>query len=151
MDGLRDFLEAVQQQGLAVGHLRGLFHIAIGRRIARTDGTPVSTGATWRELAALLKTLRFDKELGSEVGADPEELSPRDRQRFWYSTIALARPDSPAATAEAEELAVAVRRLGYVVGPRPGPAPRGTPAPDAGKKPVRKKDEPPPPPPRKKK
>jgi hypothetical protein len=145
MDGLREFLEAVHQQGLVARHLRGLFHVAIGRRITRTDGTPVSSGVTWRELAGLLKTLRFDKELGAEVGADPEHLSPRDRQRYWYSVIALARPDSSQSLAEAEELAAAVRKLGFVIGPRPGPLPKISPAgaPEAGKKPGRKKEEPP--------
>ncbi len=35
MDGIREFLEAVRDNGLAAGHLRGLFHVAIGRRISR--------------------------------------------------------------------------------------------------------------------
>ena len=94
MDGLREFLEAVQEHGLVAGNLRGLFHATIGRRISRPDGTVLSTGVTWRELAALLKAMRFDKDLVTEIGADPEELSPRDRQRFWYAAIALARPDA---------------------------------------------------------
>src|SRR5687767_15881564 len=85
MDGLREFLEAVREHGLVAGNLRGLFHVAIGRRISRPDGTVVSAGVTWRELANLLKGIRFDKDLVSEVGGNPEELSPRDRQRFWYS------------------------------------------------------------------
>src|SRR5688500_58091 len=88
MDGLRDFLEAVRQQGLAGGLLKGLFHVAIGRRISRTDGIVVSSGVTWRELSGLLKVLRFDKGLVAEIGVDPESLAPRDRQRFWYATIA---------------------------------------------------------------
>jgi hypothetical protein len=121
MDGLREFLEAVRQHKLVAGNLRGLFHIAIGRRIARPDGTVVSSGVTWRELAAILKTLRYEKDLVAEVGADPGELSPRDRQRFWYSAIALARPDSPEARAQADRLAAAVLPLGYVVGPPPAP------------------------------
>src|SRR5688500_16338897 len=85
MDGLREFLEAVREHGLVGGNLRGLFHVAIGRRITRPDGTVVSTGVTWRELSNLLKGLRYEKELVAEVGAEPEELSPRDRQRFWYA------------------------------------------------------------------
>src|SRR5262245_33950878 len=108
MDGLREFLEAVREHGLVAGNLRGLFHVAIGRRISRPDGTAVSTGVTWRELANLLKGMRFDRELVAEVGGDPEELSPRDRQRFWYTAITLARPDSPEARAQADRLAVAV-------------------------------------------
>src|SRR4051794_38083660 len=104
MDGLREFLEQVRDRNLTAGHIRGLFHVAIGRRITTTAGNIVSPGATWRELAALLKLLRFDKELVTEIGADPDELAPRDRQRYWYSAIALARPDSPEAIADAEKL-----------------------------------------------
>jgi hypothetical protein len=121
MEGLQEFLRAVHQHGLVAGHLRGLFHIAIGRRVTRADGTPVSAGVTWRELANLLKDLKYEKELVAEVGGNPEELSPRDRLRFWYSAIALARPDSAEARAQAETLAAAVKPFGYVIGPPPGP------------------------------
>ena len=126
MDGTRELLEAIRDNGLAAGRFRGVLHIAIGRKVTRPDGTVVSTGVTWRELAALLKLLRFDKELVRELGADPEVLAPRDRQRFWYSAIALAKPDSPAARAEADRLTAAIKPLGYVVGP--GPAAAGRPA-----------------------
>jgi hypothetical protein len=142
MDGLREFLEAVRQHGLVAGNLRGLFHIAIGRRITKPDGTVVSTGLTWRELANLLKGMRYEKELVAEVGADPEELSPRDRQRFWYTAIALAKPDSPEAQAQAERLAAAVRPLGYVVGPPPSAPPPAAPEPPPAAKPAPKKPEP---------
>ena len=98
----------------------------------------VSAGVTWRELAALLKALRFEKELVAEIGADPEELSPRDRQRFWYSAIALARPDCPEALAEAERLAAAVKPLGLRRRPAAAPArarpPAGRPKPKPKKK-----------------
>ena len=134
MDGLREFLEAVRHHGLVAGNLRGLFHVAIGRRVSRADGTVLSTGVTWRELANLLKGMRFDKELVAEVGADPEELSPRDRQRFWYSAITLARPDSPGARAEADRLAATVKPLGFVIGPPPTPG--GKPAPPPGPEPT---------------
>jgi hypothetical protein len=135
MDGLREFLEAVREHGLVAGNLRGLFHVAIGRRVSRPDGTVVSAGVTWRELANLLKGLRFDKDLVAEVGGDPDELSPRDRQRFWYSAITLARPDSPEAHAQADRLAAAVKPLGYVVGPPPSPGGKPPPAPEARPKP----------------
>src|SRR5262249_61863092 len=89
------------------------------RRVTKADGTAVSTGLTWRELAGLLKLLRFDKELVRELGVDPETLAPRDRQRFWYSAIALARVDSPEALAEADRLAGRLEEQGFVVGPAP--------------------------------
>jgi len=143
MDGIREFLEEVRQHDLARGHLRGLFHIAIGRRISKATGEVVSSGVTWRQLSAVLKTVRFDKDLVSELGADPETLSPRDRERFWYSAIALARVDSPAARAEADRLAARLKPLGYVISPPPSaseppppppPPPPPHPAPGGAKK-----------------
>jgi hypothetical protein len=142
MDGLREFLEAVREHGLVAGNLRGLFHVAIGRRITRPDGAVVSTGVTWRELANLLKGMRFDKELVAEVGGDPEELSPRDRQRFWYTAITLARPDSPEARAQADRLAAAVMPLGFVVGPPPSAGGKPAPAPEPEPKPPAEPEKP---------
>lgn len=142
MDGLREFLEAVREHGLVAGNLRGLFHVAIGRRITRPDGAVVSTGVTWRELANLLKGMRFDKELVTEVGGDPEELSPRDRQRFWYTAITLARPDSPEARAQADRLAAAVMPLGFVVGPPPSAGGKPAPAPEPEPKPPAEPEKP---------
>lgn len=144
MDAIRDFLEAVRSSGLAAGHFRGLLHVAIGRKVTKADGTVVSTGLTWRELAALLKLLRFDKDLVREVGADPDDLAPRDRQRFWYSAIALAHVDSAAALADAEKLAAALKEHGYVVGPPPArsaspPAPVVTQPKEPDDKPAKRK------------
>lgn len=137
MDGTRELLEAVRDHGLAAGRFRGVLHIAIGRRVTRPDGTVVSAGVTWRELAALLKLARYDKELVRELGADPEVLAPRDRQRFWYSAIALGRVDAPEALAQAEQLVEPLKELGFVVGPVPGVA-----APPKKKEPPPAKDKP---------
>jgi hypothetical protein len=135
MDGLREFLDTVRAHRLVPGHLRGLFHAVIGRRVAAADGAVVSAGLTWRELAAVLKQIRFDPQLVTVLGADPDQLSPRDRQRFWYAAIALARPDSAEASADADALAAAVRPLGYVIGPPPaGTAGPKKPAPAKPKK-----------------
>jgi hypothetical protein len=134
MDGIRAFLEAVRDHGLVPGRLRGLFHIAIGRRVTTGDGTVVSAGITWRDLSALLKDLRFDKNLAAEVGADPDELSPRDRQRFWYSVIALAQPNGSQAIKEAEQIIAKLGPLGYAVGPAPAGVGDAGAKPDAGKK-----------------
>jgi hypothetical protein len=120
MDGIREVLSAAREAGLAAGHFRGLLHIAIGRKVVRGNGTTASAGATWREVAAELKHLRFDPELVRELGADPEALAARDRERFWYSAIGLARVDSPEAVADADRLATRLAALGYVVGPPPG-------------------------------
>lgn len=112
MEGTKEFLELVAQHGLAKGHVRGVFHIAIGRKLTKADGTPLAGGVTWRELATLLKTVKFDRELAKELGADPETVAPRDREKFWYAAIALAQVDSVEARAQAERLAAKLERFG---------------------------------------
>jgi hypothetical protein len=120
MDQLREFLKAVQAHAATRGLFLGLLHILIGRRITRADGTLVSAGMTWREVAALFKKLRFDIEVVRELNLDPAELPPRDRVRFWYAAISQAGVDSPAATAAGDRLAKALAKLGYEVGSAPG-------------------------------
>jgi hypothetical protein len=150
MDAIREFLEAVRDGGLLPGHFRGLLHVLIGRKVTRPDGSVVSAGVTWRELAGLLKLLRFDRELVREYGADPDALAPRDRERFWYSAIAQAKVDSREAVAEGDRLVGPLKGLGYVVGPVPAgvtfaPPPRTAPRPaeekpkPAEEKPARRK------------
>lgn len=124
MDGIREVLTAAREAGLAAGYFRGLLHVAIGRKVVRGNGSTVSSGATWREVAAELKHLRFDPELVRELGVDPDALAARDRERFWYSVITLANVASREAVADAERLVPRLAALGYVVGPPPGgPAP----------------------------
>jgi hypothetical protein len=125
MEQLREFLEAVRRAGAAAGHLRGLLHVLIGRRICRADGSEVSAGLTWRELAALLKQLRWDPDAVKELGLDPAALPPRDRQRYWYTAISQAGVASPEAVAAGDRLAGRLRGLGYVIGPAPGAAAPG--------------------------
>ncbi len=123
MDGVQPFLDELRQRGLVEGNFLGLIHILIGRRITRADGSVVSPGLTWRALADILKTLRWNKDAVREVGLNPAELPPRDRQRFWYTAIAQARVDSVEAIAAGDRLAALVRPLGYIVSPAPGQAP----------------------------
>lgn len=120
MEGMRDLLEAARANGLVAGRFRGLLHIAIGRTVTKPDGTKLSSGITWRALAALLKALRFDPEFGREAGADPDTLSPRDRERYWYSVISLAHVDRPEAVAEADKLISPLKDLGFVIASAPG-------------------------------
>jgi hypothetical protein len=120
MDVLREFLEDLKRQNLAQGHFLGLLHILIGRRVERADGTLVASGTTWRDLAALLKRVRWDKNFVTELGLDPARLPPRDRQRYWYTAIAQAQVDSPKASQDADALAERLRDAGYAVGPAPG-------------------------------
>ena len=123
MDQLREFLNAVRHHGTARANFLGLLHVLIGRRIARADGTPVSGGMTWRELAALLKQVRWDREAVRELKQDPADLPPRDRERFWYVAIAHAGLSTAAAKAAGDRLVGPLKALGYVVGPAPGAGP----------------------------
>lgn len=119
MDRLREFLDQVREQGLASGKLLGLLHILIGRTIALQDGTEVSRGMTWRDVAALLKKLRWEPEQAGELGVDVAALPARDRQRYWYQAITQARVSSPEAVAAADELAEELKSVGYLIGPAP--------------------------------
>lgn len=120
MDGAREFLEDVRHKGLAGGRLLALLNIVIGRRITRADGTVLSTGLTWRELAQVLKRLRWDKDAVREIGLGPDALPPRDRVRFWYTAIAQANVAGPVATQAGDQLAQELAALGYTIGPPPG-------------------------------
>ncbi len=82
------------------GNFQGLLNILIGRRISTADGTEVSR-AVLRDVAALLKRVRWDREAVRQLGLDPEGLSPRDRQRFWYQAITQASVDECIAFARA--------------------------------------------------
>jgi len=119
MDRLREFLDAVREQGHAAGNFLGLLHVLIGRRITTADGAEVSQGLSWRDVAALFKKVRWDREAVRELGLNPDDLSPRDRQRFWYQAIAQAGVDSARASAAGDRLGQAVQASGYVVGPPP--------------------------------
>jgi hypothetical protein len=127
MDRLREFLETVRREGVADGNLRGLLHVLVGRRIALPDGTVVSAGMTWRELAGLLKRMRWDREAVREIGLEPATLPPRDRQRFWYTAIARADLAAPAAGEQGDRLVEPLGQLGYVIGPAPRPAEKPAP------------------------
>jgi hypothetical protein len=120
MDALGEFLDSLKGQGLAQGNLLGLLHILIGRRIARADGTLISNGVTWRTLAAALKRVRWDREAVRDLGLDPAELPPRDRERYWYAAIARSGVDSDRAAAAGDRLAKEVRSKGINIGPPPG-------------------------------
>lgn len=119
MDEVRALLEALDEKPFLKGHLRGLLHILIGRKITKADGTVVSGGLTWRQLATELKAAKFDKDLVAELGADPDAIAPRDREKMWYLAIGLARVDSVEAIEQAEQLLPSLKQLGYTIGPSP--------------------------------
>lgn len=117
MDALSTLLEELKKRGQPQGNFLGFLHVLIGRKITRTsDKSVISTGITWRQMAGLLKKVRWDPEAVRELGIDPDSLPPRDRQRYWYSAIALAKVDSPAATKAGDLFADVLRGMGYQVG-----------------------------------
>ncbi|MGE3807374.1 MAG: hypothetical protein AB7K24_22140 [Gemmataceae bacterium] len=81
MDARVQLLEQIKQKGLAQGNLLGLFHVFIGRKIEAADGSLVCNGNTWRELATLLKKVRWERDDVRQLDLDPEALPPRDRER----------------------------------------------------------------------
>lgn len=120
MDALQAFLEELKRLKVSEHHFLGMLHILIGRKITRTDGSPIAAGMTWRQLAVVLKKSRWNKDSVQKLGIEPEELAPRDRERFWYMAIARARVDSPQAQQDGDRLAALLEKHGYSVGPAPG-------------------------------
>ncbi|MBI3822759.1 MAG: hypothetical protein HY289_08765 [Planctomycetes bacterium] len=121
MDALSTLLEQLKKSGQVEGAFRGFLHVLIGRTITRVkDKTVISKGIAWREMAGWLKKLRWDPEAVRELGLDPDDLPPRDRQRYWYGAILHAKVDSPAAAAAGDKFAAVLRGLGFEVGPAPG-------------------------------
>ena len=116
MDQLRNFLDAVKDSGVATGHFRGLLFILIGQPIRRADGTTLSTGMSWRAAATALKLCRWDRLAVQELGIEPTDLAPRDREKYWYMAISRANLGASEARASADALARALVPLGYTIG-----------------------------------
>ena len=119
MDALTEFLEDLKRQGLAQGKFLGLLNLLIGRTVTRVDGTVISAGLSWRTLAGWLKKVRWSKESVRELDLDPDDLPPRDRQYFWYTSISRAGVASAKAHELANQLAAILVANGYLVGPAP--------------------------------
>lgn len=117
MDALSTFLDQIKKSGSAKGHLRGFLHVLIGRVVTRsTDKIVVCKGISWRDLAGYLKKVRWDPDAVRELGLEPNELPPRDRQRYWYSAIVQAHVDSAEGVAAGDKFAAVLKGLGYDVG-----------------------------------
>lgn len=115
MDALSTLLEPLKKDTRIQDQFLGLLHVLIGRRITTAEGKLVSSGLSWRELAAKLKKMRWDPDMVTKLGLSPQDLPPRDRQRYWYAAISRAEVDSAAALTSAHEVAKILTDLGYVV------------------------------------
>ena len=113
MDPVDEFLTVLRGRQMVSGYFAGMLHLLIGRTLVKADGSVVSTGLTWRAMADVLKTLRFDRELVRELGLDPDDLPPRDREKFWFAAILRAGITSPRIKANADALSVLLPNLGY--------------------------------------
>ena len=122
MDALAELLQELKQSGLTKGHFLGFLQVLIGRRLSKKDGTLISAGVTWRELAAQLKKLRWSTDVVEELGVNEDDLPPRDRERFWYTAIVRARVDTAEAAAAGDKFAAMLKKKGYEVGGTPGQA-----------------------------
>lgn len=120
MDRLQEFLNALRHHQLVRGNFRAILHIVIGRTIHKSNGELVSSGVTWRELAKLLQLMRWDKEYVRELGLNPDDLPPRDRQRFWYMAITAAKVTTLETVRLGDHFATLMGPAGYTVGPAPG-------------------------------
>ena len=56
----------------------------------------------------------------ARLGLNPDDLPPRDRQRYWYAAILAAKVDSPDAREAGDAYARVVSKLGFEIGPGPG-------------------------------
>ena len=119
MDALTALFDLLKKSGLARNHLLGMLHVLIGRRITKADGTLVSAGLGWRDLSSLLKKVRWDPDTVKEIGLNPDDLPPRDRQRYWYTAIARAGVDSDKAREAGDQFADVLKKHGYEIGPAP--------------------------------
>jgi glycerol kinase len=120
MDALSALFDELKKNGQTVGNFQGFLHVLIGRKITRiSDATVVSKGMGWRDMAAHLKKIRWDPEAVRELGINPDDLPPRDRQRYWYSAIMQAKVDATVGVAAGNRFAAILASLGYDVGPPP--------------------------------
>jgi len=120
MDALSALFDELKKGGLTRGNFLGFLHVLIGRKITRSgDGVVLSKGISWRDMAAWLKKTRWDPDAVRELGLEPDQLPPRDRQRYWYSAITHAKVDGSPAIKAGDRFADVLKSLGYEVGPMP--------------------------------
>jgi hypothetical protein len=119
MDGLRELMNDLRRRGLTSGNFLGLLNVLIGRRIESSTGHMLANGLTWRSLAELLKRVRWEKEAVRDLGLEPADLPPKDRQRYWYAAISRAHVDSAEAARAGDRMVEVLRSAGFRVGPSP--------------------------------
>ena len=123
MGGLYDFLADLKQRGQAAGQFLGLLNVLIGRRVQKEDGSPISSGVTWRELSFALKKVRWEKESVRDLGIDPARVAAARSAALLVCRHRPGPVDSARASAAGDRLAEVLRLSGYRVSPAPDNAP----------------------------
>jgi hypothetical protein len=121
MSSLSELLACVRSHKTMHANFLGLLNVLIGRKITTSDGKVVSSGLSWRNVAALLRSIRWNKDVVRQVGLNPTHLPPRDRARFWYVAIAQSGVDSLTAYRAGDQLAAELKEAGYLVSPNTYP------------------------------
>lgn len=119
MDGTRALLRFILDHHWAEPHLRGCFHIAIGRTVTLPEPIPPSKGVTWRELAQLLTELQYNPLWIASLGLVPSRQQLRDLPKLWYTAIGLSQVDSQASRDDAGILTEKLATFQVIVGPAP--------------------------------
>ncbi len=114
-DSLESFLLKLRTQSFPHESFLGFLHVIVGGGLVSPEGHRLVSGISWRDLALLLKKVRWDPAMVRQLGVDPTKLAPRDRERFWYQAICQAGLDSPVAKKSAQRLKGWLDRFGYSV------------------------------------
>jgi hypothetical protein len=114
-ESLESFLLRLRPQAFPPETFLGLLHLLISGSLADEQGNRPFPGQSWRDLASVLKKVRWDPSMVKQMGIDPTTLAPRDRERFWYQAICMAKIDSPEAKRSAQKLKGWLDKFGYRV------------------------------------
>jgi len=112
---LESLLLKLRTQSFPHESFQGFLHVLVSGALLDSSGNRVFSGLSWRELALILKKVRWDPNMVRHLGLDPATLAPRDRERFWYQAICQSSLDSAQAKKSALRLKGWMDRYGYSV------------------------------------
>ena len=115
IESLEGFLLRLRPQTFPQECFLGFLHVLISGALVDDMGGRPFPGQSWRDLASVLKKVRWDPTMVRQMGIDPAVLPPRDRERFWYQAICMAKIDSLDAKRSAVKLKGWLDKFGYKV------------------------------------